>query len=262
MMPPSLDALIAIPAKKSRLWLSLGWLDIVQSYRRNVLGPLWITVNLVIFTFAMTLVYGALFGTPTKEYAAYLMCGMIAWYWVSALLSEVGSVFLGYSYFIKSTSLNKGYFVWATVYKQLLIFLHHLIVVMGFVMLNIIPVNLYTLQIVPVIALVFLLSIPITAMAGILFARYRDLQRLLNSASIIVMMITPIMWKADQLKGWRVAVIDYNPAYYIIEIIRAPLLGMPLDMRVVAVVVTMTAAAWLIGAPFFRRYERYVVFWL
>lgn len=57
------DTLLA-PLAQPSIWISLAWTDVVQSYRRTVLGPLWITASMVIFSLAMTLVYGALFGVP------------------------------------------------------------------------------------------------------------------------------------------------------------------------------------------------------
>jgi ABC-type polysaccharide/polyol phosphate export permease len=245
-----------------RLWMTLGWLDVLQSYRRTSLGPWWITANLAIFVIAMTFVYGALFGIPTKEYSAYVLGGMIAWYWVSALFAEVGNAFLNYSHFIRSTALNKAQLVWATVFKLLLTFAHHLAIVVVYVVVGVIPLNLYTLQIVPAVALLFFLSIPVTAVAAILFARYRDLQRLVGSATIIVMMVTPIFWEAKMVKGWRSAFVDVNPIHYLIELIRRPLLGQPLDWVTVAVALFLAVLAWIGGSLFFRRYQRYVVFWV
>lgn len=258
VLPP----LLASPLANCRLWMTLGRLDIVQNYRRTSLGPWWITANLAIFVIAMTYVYGALFGIPTKEYSAYLLGGMIAWYWVSALFAEVGGAFLNYTYFIKSTGVDKAQIVWATVFKVFLTFAHHLVLVAIYIVVGVIPLNIYTLQIVPAIALLFLLSIPVTACAAILFARYRDLQRFVGSAVIIVMMVTPIFWQADMMKGWRSAFVDFNPVHYLVEIIRRPLLGQPLDLTTVAVVVGLTAALWVGGSIFYRRYQRYVVFWV
>jgi len=250
------------PLANCRLWTTLGWLDIVQTYRRTSLGPWWITANLAIFVIAMTFVYGALFGIPTKEYSAYLLGGMIAWYWISALFAEVGNTFLNYTYFIKSTSVDKAQLVWATVFKVFLTFAHHLVLVVVYIVVGVIPLTLYTLAIVPAVALLFLLSIPVTAVAAILFARYRDLQRFVGSAMIIVMMITPIFWQASMMKGWRRAFVDVNPVHYLVELIRQPLLGQPLDLTTAAAVLVLTVLAWIGGSLFFRRYQRYVVFWV
>lgn len=253
---------LLVPLFKCRLWTTLGWLDIVQTYRRTSLGPWWITANLAIFVIAMTFVYGALFGIPTKEYSAYLLGGMIAWYWISALFAEVGNAFLNYTYFIKSTSVDKAQLVWATVFKVFLTFVHHLVLVVVYIVVGVIPLTLYTLEIVPAVALLFLLSIPVTAVAAILFARYRDLQRFVGSAMIIMMMVTPIFWQANMMKGWRRAFVDVNPVHYLVELIRQPLLGQPLDLTTAAAVLVLTVLAWIGGSLFFRRYQRYVVFWV
>jgi lipopolysaccharide transport system permease protein len=257
----SLSPLTA-PLNNWRLWTTLGWLDMLQTYRRTSLGPWWITANLAIFVIAMTFVYGALFGVPTREYSAYVLSGMIAWYWLSALLAEVGNCFINYNYFIKSTLIAKAQLVWATVYKVFLTFMHNIAIIAVYVLLGLIPLNLYTLQIVPAVLLLFLLSIPVTAIAGILFARYRDLQRLIGGVVIIVLMFTPVFWDASMMKGWRTTFVAVNPFHYLIELVRRPLLGQPLDQSTIVAAVLLTVVGWIVGTLFFRRYERYIVFWV
>ena len=267
-MPSPMNRLIALagdlaaPLVNCRLWITLGWLTIVQNYRRTSLGPWWITANLAIFVLAITLVYGSLFSIPAKEYSAYLLGGMIAWYWVSALLNDVGNTFLSYSHFIKSTAIDKAQLVWATVFRLFVTFAHHFILVIAYIVFGIIHFNHYTLQIIPAVVLLFLFSVPVTAVAAILFARYRDLQRFVGSAVIIIMMVTPIFWQPNMIKGWRGAFVDINPIHYLIELIRRPLLGQPLETSTLTVVCVLTVLAWIGGTLFFRRYQRYVVFWV
>lgn len=248
--------------QRPHLWTGLAWMDVVQSYRRTLLGPAWITLNLIIFTFSMTLIYGALFSVPTREYAAYLACGMIAWFWIAALLTETGNTFITYSNFLKNTSIDKTLFIWAYVFKQVIVLAHHLVVYVALLALGIIKPTIYTLLTIPAFFVLFLLSIPATAVAAILFTRYRDLPRLISSTVIILMMVTPIFWQAQMMTGWRSAFVLLNPIYYLIEFIRAPLLGHPIDPSVAAVVFTMLVGFWVFGAAFYKRYEKYVVFWL
>lgn len=254
--------LLVGPLKTHRLWVGLGWSDIVQSYRRTILGPFWITLNLVIFTTAITLVYGALFGMQPADYAGYVVCGMIAWLWVSGLLSEVGNTFIVFSAFLKSMPIDKSLLVWATTYKQLTTLAHQLPVYFGLMLFGIIKPSLYTLFAIPAIGIVFLMSIPITAITSILFARYRDLPRLIGGSVIIVLLTTPVFWQPTMLSGWRKAIVYFNPIYYVIEFIRRPMLGQPLDLVTVLVVLGMTALLWVVGARFYKRYEPYVVFWV
>ena len=262
LLPPAVRPLVDAPLRKPRLWMGLAWMDIVQSYRRTMLGPLWITLNLIIFTAAMTLVYGALFAAPTREYAAYLLCGMIVWLWISALLTEVGNTFISNSQMLKSTTIDKSVYIWAAVHRQVIILAHHLVIYAALVVLHVIQFTVYTLLAVPAIAILYLLSIPVTAIASILFCRYRDLPRLVGSSIVVMMMITPIFWQANMITGWKSAIVHFNPFYHLIEFVRAPLLGQLPDTISIWVVMGMTAGFWILGSVLYRRYEKYVVFWL
>ena len=250
------------PLANSRFWLTLGWMDVVQSYRRTLLGPLWITLNLSIFVAVMTFVYGALFGVPAADYSGYVVCGMIAWFWISALLTEVGTTFINYSQFIRGAPMRKIHFIWAMAYKQLVVLAHHLVVYVFMVLFGAIQVTVYTLLAIPAIALIFLLSVPVTAVASILFVRYRDLQRLVSSSLLAILMVTPIFWQPSMISGWRTIIIHLNPFYYLVELLRSPLLGRAPDPTVVAIVIGMTLFFWTAGSFFYKRYERYVVFWI
>ncbi|MET0583615.1 MAG: ABC transporter permease [Candidatus Binatia bacterium] len=255
-------SLIKAPIANVHMWVGLGWIDLVQNYRRTFLGPFWITVNLAIFAAAMTLVYGALFGVPSREYAGYIVCGMLSWMWVSALLTEVGMTFINYGHFLKNIPIDKALFVWAAVYKLTITLAHNLIVYAALVVFGFVELNMYTLMAIPAVAILFLFSIPITAMAAILFARYRDIQRLIASGTVVIMMVTPIFWQSTMITGWRAAIVHLNPIYYLVEFLRAPLLGRPLEMTTILVVLGMTAIAWVVGSFFYRRYEKYVIFWI
>lgn len=261
-IPPLFRPLAAAPLATPSTWIGLAWLEIVHSYRRTILGPAWITLNLVIFTVAMTLVYGALFGVPTKEYAAYLLCGMMIWLWISALLNEVGNTFIQHGHFLKSIPMDKSILVWTAVHKQAIVFAHQLIVYAVMIVAQVISVNFYTLLAIPAVGILYLLSIPVTAMAAILFTRFRDLQRLVGSIMIVLLMVTPIFWQSHMVTGWRSLIVHLNPFYYIIEFVRAPLLGQLPSEPVIWGVIGMTAAFWIVGSIMYRRYERFVIFWL
>jgi ABC-type polysaccharide/polyol phosphate export permease len=257
-----LGPLVAGPLQRPQIWMSLAWSDVVQSYRRTVLGPFWITMNLVIFAVAMTLILGSVFKISTEEYAGFVLCGMIAWMWISTMLTDVGNTFLVYSQFLRSIPIDKSHFVWAAVAKQGIVLGHQLIVYAGMVLVGLVHPTVYTLLAIPAFALLFVMSIPFAAGASILFARYRDLPRLVSGSIIIVMMMTPIFWKPDMISGWRSAFVYLNPVYYVIDLIRSPLLGEPLSWLTVVVTLGLTLVLWVVGASFYSRYQRYVVFWV
>lgn len=245
-----------------QLWITLAWNEVVQSYRRTVLGPFWITVNMAIFALAMTLVYSAIFGVQPREYSSYVVCSMVVWWWIIGILTESGSTFLSYGQFIRGMPCEKATFVWAAAFKQVIIFGHNAIVYVALIAIGFIKPTFNTLLLVPAMAFLFVLSIPLIGILSILYVRYRDLHRLVGGAIVILMMVTPVFWKPEMLTGWRTNLVALNPLYYVIEFMRKPLLGQPIPLNMLLSVVAITAVAWFLGSRFFRRYSPYVVFWL
>lgn len=250
------------PLERNDVWTTLGWLEIVKSYRRTFFGPVWITLNITIFATAMTLVYGVLFGVPTKEYAAYLVCGMMAWFWFTGVVIEAGNSFQVFGGYLRSMPVDKTYFIWASASKQIIVLAHHSILYFILIALGVVKVSLSTLWALPSIAILFVLSIPAAAILSILYARYRDLEKLVSSSLIVFLMLTPIFWQPGMMSGWRTAVFHLNPVYYLVEFLRRPLLGMPFEPLIALVILGMTAALWVFAVFFYARYQRYVVFWI
>lgn len=114
----------------------------------------------------------------------------------------------------------------------------------------------------PAALIFFSMTIPLTALTAILFARYRDLPRLVSSLMVVILLLTPVFWMPTMVKGWRSAIFYANPIYYGVEFLRAPLLGKPPDILVISVFLSMTAIVWVVGSFFYRRFHRYVAFWV
>jgi ABC-type polysaccharide/polyol phosphate export permease len=148
------------------------------------------------------------------------------------------------------------------VFKQVITLGHHLLAYAAFVLFGLIDLTVYTLLAIPALILLFLMSVPITAVMAILFPRFRDLSRLITSFMLVLLMVTPIFWQPSMLTGWRRLIIDFNPIYYMVELVRSPLLGKPIDPVVALAAVGMTVVFWAVGAVAYRRYSKYVVFWL
>ena len=77
-----------------RLWLRLAWLDVVQRYRRSLLGPLWVTITMSVTIGGIGIVFGNLFGAKPEEYLPYLATGIILWTFYTSLVMEGANVFV------------------------------------------------------------------------------------------------------------------------------------------------------------------------
>ncbi len=61
--------------------------------------------------------------------------------------------------------------------------------------------------------------------------------------------ITPVIWKMEMLPG-RALLLDLNPFYYLVEIVRSPLMGNPPSLQVILGAVLITIMGWAIAMLF------------
>lgn len=249
------------PILEPNIWMTIGYLDVVQSYRRSFLGPIWITLSIAIQAFAMTFIFGALFGMPTKEYSQYVITGLIAWAWLMSILTEAGNVFIINAKYIKETAVSKPILIWSSAFRLIVITSHNLILFVVLVVTGVISLSYSHLLLPIVILLYFLISIPLTVIMGILFSRYRDIPRLISSTIVILMFITPIFWKVEMLGGIRGKIVQLNPFMYLIEMMRKPLLGILNEFEIL-VFLAIFIIVWAIGLLVYKKYSNNVVFWV
>lgn len=257
----STDQFFLVPVREWRVWASLGWMEIVQGYRRTFLGPIWLTLNIVIWSVAVSFVWAALFNTPTSDLAPYVTAGLMAWMWISSIIMEGGATFQTYGQYVRGIPIKKCHLIWAVAFKQVLVLAHHLVVYLGFIAIGLVPFNTNSLFLIVSMLVLFLLSVPIVAAISIIFVRYRDVQKMAGSLLILILVTTPVFWRPE-FAGGRPSIFVYNPFYYIVEFFRLPILGEPIPIEITSVILGMTAAAWIIGFVVYRKFQQFVIYWV
>src|SRR6266404_8572622 len=66
------------------LWLTLGWHDIRQRYRRSMVGPFWLTLSMGLMIGGLAYLYAGMFGQDVSTYFPYLALGMIIFTFISS----------------------------------------------------------------------------------------------------------------------------------------------------------------------------------
>ena len=205
--------------------ISLSLFDLNQTYKRTIIGPWWSTIQISIWCAAMTLVYGQLIGVRETDHIKWITCGMMGWQWVAGVINVGGGVFVSNKNKLENHCINNDLLSWAMGLRFVIIFLHQSVLVFLLFLFGILEISLTTFLVLPSILICFFVSIPVINVIGITFARIRDIQRFVSSIMVIFMMVTPVFWFPDMIQGTRRLIVDYNPFYHIIEIIRQPLLG-------------------------------------
>jgi ABC-2 type transport system permease protein len=251
---------------KRELWLHLGWQDIKQRYRRSVLGPIWITIATGTMAVALGGLYSQLFHLPLAEHLPYVTLGLIIWNLINASILEGADVFIANEGLIKQLPTPLSVHVYRLVWRQVLLFAHNIII---FVIIAIIfpkPWSWADLSVIPALALIVANCVWVALCFGILATRYRDISPLLASLVQLLFYITPIIWNDQTLRlqgaGTWAKIIELNPLLHYMDIVRAPLLGEPQELRHWVVVITLTVLGWVVAALAMRQYRARVPYWV
>lgn len=243
------------------LWIRMGWNDILQRYRRSVLGPFWLTASMAIMVVALGVLYAELFKTPLHDFLPYLCLGLLVWNLIASFLTEGGQLFTGSESYIKQIRLPYSVYVYRSTWSKLVIFAHNFVIYFGVMIYFQIWPGTTALLAIPALFLIAFNGALANLCIGMLSARFRDIPQVINSAVQIVFFITPIFWKPELLKS-RQYITDLNPFFHFIDIVRAPMLGqLPAPSSYFAVgLVTLLNLA--ITGLFFARFRSRIAYWV
>ena len=100
-----------------------------------------------------------------------------------------------------------------------------------------------------------------TLLIGLISSRFRDVPQIISSVVQIVFFVTPIMWKPELLQG-RSEVVEFNPFFHLIEVVRAPLLGVVPARGSYFAVLLITLVNLLVTGAFFVRFRSRISYWV
>ena len=243
------------------LWLSLGWQDIKQRYRRSVLGPFWITLSLGVTVVMMGVLYAKLFRQDIRFYLPYLATGMVVWSLISSLINESATVFIQAEGIIKQIPMAFGIHVLRMIWRNVIIFFHNMVVVLAvMVFFGVNPGwNIFLFPF--AIFLIVVNGYWVGILLGILGTRYRDIVQMVTNIVQILFFLTPVMWTPSSIKN-KIWVIEYNPLYHVFNIARNGLLGGAVPWQSWGVVLLMTMLGWGLAFRFLVRYRSRIAYWL
>ena len=209
-----------------RFWIGLSLNDLRGRYRRTLLGPWWLVIGNAVSLIGMGVVWSLIFGVPLREFFPYLVGGFVTWGMLASFMTEGCTTFSGGSAATiqKNIDLPKSIHALRLVSRTVLLFFHNVVVFIGAAVVYSTPVTLWTVMVVPGLAIIALNGVWVTVMLGIFGARYRDIEPLAISLMTFLFLVTPIMWKVEMLPG-RGYIASFNPLTHLINVVRQPLLG-------------------------------------
>ncbi|WP_245672809.1 ABC transporter permease [Aldersonia kunmingensis] len=252
------------------LWLSLGWQDIKQRYRRSVLGPFWITIATGLQAAAMGILYSALLDIPLSEFLPYVTVGLIVWNLISASILEGSEVFIANEGLIKQLPSALSVHVYRLVWRQMLFLAHNLVIYLVLLVAFSVwrDLDWSVLLAIPALVLLLLNAMWVSLVFGIFSTRYRDIAPILSSTTLMLFVLTPVMWTTKSLEAQggdvaeRARLAELVPTFHYLEIVRAPLLGEPCEAYHWYIVIGITVVGWAVALLALQKYRARVPYWV
>jgi lipopolysaccharide transport system permease protein len=186
------------------LLVNLTVRDLKVRYKNSVLGIAWSLLNPILMMLVFTLVYTVLLGQNNRrDYAAFILCGLLPWYFFSgSIMGGTGSI-VGNSYLIKKVYFPRVVLPTSIMLSNLVNFLIALPIY--FVLSSLLGVRftpyVFFLPIVIVTEMIFIEGVSLLLATANVF--YRDVQQIMEVLILAWFFLTPVIWDANTLPASR-----------------------------------------------------------
>ncbi len=244
------------------VWIMLATQDIKIRYHRSAIGPFWVAIRIAITIYSTGYLYGHLFHVEAREYLPFMASGLIAWGFISALMTESCHIFLESSAYIKNQELFLSIFVLRVVFRNLIVLFHNLFAFIPVFFLFHVEMGYYTLFFIPNVFIVSVIGCVWGTLFAIMGVRYRDFPQLIHSALQVLFFLTPVMWMPRYLPSSYQFFLNYNLLSHFLVLIRNPLLNQPIDIFNYQIAFIIFFIGSVLCLFSFQKYKYRLVFWL
>lgn len=250
--------------RNPEFWTLSSWLDIVVRSRQSRLGIFWLMSPAIVYVWGVGFFFASMMGVPLTTHAAYVAVGYLVFRVASSAITESTGAFSGASAFIFDGHVRLTDFVLRVVATALFHFVVSLPV--AIVALALYPEPQWSGVLLSLLSfpLVILNALWVAVLFALIGARLPDLKHLVGNIFMFMFLLTPIIWHADAMppESLRGQLMRFNPFYHLVELVRAPILGEPIDPSTPLYLAIMTIVGWIVAVLAYRRYARYVPLWI
>jgi ABC-2 type transport system permease protein len=250
--------------REPAFWAYATWLGIVTNYRRSRLGVLWLMLPPVLYIWGLGAFFAGMNGRSLTEYAAHVGVGFLLFRLLTSVVLDSTGVLAANQAFILDGRVRITDFVLRVLARSLFY---------AGVALPVVAVALWLApQVQPEGFVWLLVSLPlvllnatwVSVVCSLIGARFPDTEQFIGNVFLFLFLLTPIIWYAEQAPpdSTRGLLMRFNPLFHLIESVRAPLLGEPLQVASLQFSAVMALAGILVAAFVYRRYARFVPLWI
>ena len=223
-------------------------------YRRSYLGILWTLLEPLMTMIVLSVVFGTLFGNKDPHFPVYILCGRLMYSFFSSATNGAMKAIRTNAGMIKKVYVPKYLYPLSTVIYNYIIFLISLVVlaIVG-VILGVKP-TIYLLQAPVALIIILILSYGSGMFLATIGVFFRDIEYLWSVALMLIMYTCAIFYYPSKLlkSGWA-WILKFNPLYCTIQIFRSAIFGEPMYAPYVIYAAAFSVVITIIGLVCFKK---------
>lgn len=250
--------------RSPEFWALSSWLDILVKARRSRLGILWLMMPAVIYVFGLGSFFASMQGSPMSVFAAHVALGAMVFRTLMSTVIGSANVFTSSLPFIMDGHVRLTDYLLQSLAKAFFDMCMYLpIVAVALYMYgDVRPWGLFLAL--PTLALIYINALWISAVFGLMGARFSDFGQLLSNVSVFLFLLTPIIWYPGMMPAGSVRgqLMRLNPFFHFVELFRGPILGEAIESGTYWYLGIMTVVGLVVATYLYRRYSRFVPLWI
>lgn len=242
---------------------SLVQKDLKNRYRKSFLGVAWSILTPLGMVLIIGSVYSIIWSQDPRAFIPMLFAGLTPWLFLTGTAEGGAMCFAAAEGYIKQTMTNIEIF---PLRSALVAFVNLLYSVIAFFVVYFFlapeKYSLNMLMLFPGLVILFTFGAGVATIAGVINTHVRDYQPLQSLILQGMFYATPIIYPAEMLakKGYSLIYL-LNPFYYMIEVVRAPMIGGAIpSMQIYMTAIAIALAVALVGVYLIRKVGRNLVF--
>ncbi len=207
-------------------WIHLSLSDLRSRWRRSFFGVFWSMLQPLGITLLISFVFSRFFATDITKYAPYILSGILIWDFLIANVTGGALSFVQADAYIKQCQHPLAIYTLRTVLTALIVLMMASVPLIGWVLV-VMPENfgICWLSVLCVFPLLVLIAWPLATFMAYVGVRFRDLPPTLALAMQALWFVSPVYFEVKLFReGGLDKLVDYNPIYHLLQVIRAPLL--------------------------------------
>ena len=247
---------------KWRLSHLIGLGEIRRRYARSKLGQFWLTLSTAIMTVALGVVWSALWKVPLADMLPYFAISHILWQMISGTLTEAAVVLPQNGQLFLNQGLSFSTVIYALLYKNVVVLLHNLPIVVATTAIFMVPVGWGALLAIPGFIVLCIILTWLSYIIAIACVRFRDLTQVVQNLLTLAFFVTPVLWKPSQIAAEQHYLLIINPFSSMLSVVREPLLGQTPEPAAWIITILLASVGFVLTTLIVGACRKRIIYWI